>query len=253
MIGPGRPGASTTPRSSSQPPRTPPSRRRPNTSRSAWCACRLARTSGPTWRQPAGRSAGNTIALVGSAPSFPHGTIDPIEELSELARQRRHRLPHRRLPGRICPALGQAAGLPGAALRFLPARGDLHLGRHAQVRLRRQGHFGDPVPAQGAARITSTYTANDWPGGLYCSPTFAGSRPGALSAACWAAMVSMGESGYLEAARRILETAAWLRQEIAPHPGAAPAGRFALRAGLRLAGRWISTACWKRWGRGIGT
>ena len=27
----------------------------------------------------------NTIAIIGSAPSFPHGTIDPIEELSNIA------------------------------------------------------------------------------------------------------------------------------------------------------------------------
>ena len=39
------------------------------------------------------------------------------------------------------------------------------------------------------------YTTADWSGGLYFSPTFAGSRPGALSAACWAAMLSIGESG----------------------------------------------------------
>ncbi len=30
----------------------------------------------------------NTVVIVGSAPSFPHGVIDPIEELSELARAR---------------------------------------------------------------------------------------------------------------------------------------------------------------------
>jgi len=29
----------------------------------------------------------NTIVIVGSAPSFPHGVLDPIEELSEIARQ----------------------------------------------------------------------------------------------------------------------------------------------------------------------
>jgi len=62
------------------------------------------------------------------------------------------------------------------------------------------------------------YTAADWPGGLYFSPTFAGSRPGALSATCWAAMVSMGEKGYLEAARRILETTAWIKQEMKQIP-----------------------------------
>ena len=32
--------------------------------------------------------------------------------------------------------------------------------------------------------------------------------PGGLSAACWAAMVSMGEEGYLDATRRILDTTA---------------------------------------------
>jgi hypothetical protein len=34
------------------------------------------------------------------------------------------------------------------------------------------------------------FTATEWPGGLYFSPTLAGSRPGALSAVCWAAMVA---------------------------------------------------------------
>jgi glutamate/tyrosine decarboxylase-like PLP-dependent enzyme len=62
------------------------------------------------------------------------------------------------------------------------------------------------------------YTTTDWPGGLYFSPTFAGSRAGGLSAACWAAMVSIGEQGYLDAARRILETAKLIKQGIAEIP-----------------------------------
>jgi len=63
------------------------------------------------------------------------------------------------------------------------------------------------------------YAVTDWPGGLYLSPTFAGSRPGALSATCWAAMVSVGESGYTEAARRILATGARIRDGVAAIPG----------------------------------
>ena len=58
------------------------------------------------------------------------------------------------------------------------------------------------------------FTATDWPGGLYLSPTFSGSRPGALSAACWAAMMSMGENGYLNAAGKILKTAEHIRKGI---------------------------------------
>ncbi|HYY79456.1 MAG TPA: aspartate aminotransferase family protein, partial [Actinomycetes bacterium] len=62
------------------------------------------------------------------------------------------------------------------------------------------------------------FTASDWPGGLYLSPTLAGSRPGALSAACWAAMVATGEDGYLEATRRILETGRLIRRGIEAIP-----------------------------------
>ena len=62
------------------------------------------------------------------------------------------------------------------------------------------------------------FTTTEWPGGLYCSPSFAGSRPGALSAACWAAMVSIGEQGYMDATRRILEAAAKIKKGIAEIP-----------------------------------
>jgi glutamate/tyrosine decarboxylase-like PLP-dependent enzyme len=63
------------------------------------------------------------------------------------------------------------------------------------------------------------FVATDWPGGLYYSPTLAGSRPGALLASAWAALVSMGESGYLAATAAILEAAAKIRSGIAEIPG----------------------------------
>ncbi len=44
-------------------------------------------------------------------------------------------------------------------------------------------------------RHSQYFTVTDWPGGMYMSPTIAGSRPGALSAACWAALVTTGERG----------------------------------------------------------
>ena len=45
-----------------------------------------------------------------------------------------------------------------------------------------------------------------WSGGIYASPTIAGSRPGALIAACWSSLVRMGRNGYKEAVRQIIET-----------------------------------------------
>jgi glutamate/tyrosine decarboxylase-like PLP-dependent enzyme len=51
------------------------------------------------------------------------------------------------------------------------------------------------------------FSIPDWPGGLYASPTAAGSRSGGLTAATWAALVYLGEEGYLNAARSIMGVA----------------------------------------------
>ena len=68
----------------------------------------------------------------------------------------RHRLPHRRLPRRLPAAVGRAPRLPGAAVRLPPAGRDVDVGRHAQVRLRGQGHVGRALPRRRAAPRTST-------------------------------------------------------------------------------------------------
>ena len=39
------------------------------------------------------------------------------------------------------------------------------------------------------------FVAPDWQGGIYACPTIPGSRPGAIIAATWAAMMHFGESG----------------------------------------------------------
>jgi len=62
------------------------------------------------------------------------------------------------------------------------------------------------------------YAQEDWPGGVYASPTAAGSRSAGLSAAMWAAMVCMGEEGYLQAARAIMDTADKIRAGVAGIP-----------------------------------
>lgn len=40
------------------------------------------------------------------------------------------------------------------------------------------------------------YIASDWTGGMYGSPTLAGSRPGALVVGCWATLINIGKQGY---------------------------------------------------------
>ncbi len=68
--------------------------------------------------------------------------------------------------------------------------------------LRRQQYFAYP----------------DWPGGLYLSPGFAGSRSGGILASTWAALLVTGQEGYLAAADAIMRTATTIRDGVAAIP-----------------------------------
>lgn len=155
----------------------------------------------------------NTIVIVGSAPSFPHGAIDPIEELSELARE--HRIGFHAdacLGGFVLPwAEKLGYNVPKFDFR-LPGVTSISADTH-KYGYAAKGTSVILYRGQGL-RHYQYYTASDWPGGLYFSPTFAGSRPGALSAACWAALTSIGAQGYMNAAKKILETADVIKKEI---------------------------------------
>ena len=156
---------------------------------------------------------GNTICIVGSAPNFPHGIVDPIKEMSEIARERG-----------ICFHVDACLGgfvLPWAERLGYPVpEFDFRLSGVTSISADTH-KFG--YAAKGTSVILyrtpelrryQYYTIADWPGGLYFSPTFAGSRPGALSAACWAALLSMGEDGYMESVKQILATAEVIKQGI---------------------------------------
>ncbi len=159
-----------------------------------------------------------TVAVVGSAVQFPHGVVDPIDELAAVAAQ--HGIGFHTdacLGGFVLP-FAEKLGYPVPRFDFrVPGVTSISCDTHK---------FG--YAAKGTSvllwrdeelRDHQFYVTSDWPGGLYYSPTLAGSRPGALSAQAWAAMVSIGEDGYLDATRRVLETAAKIRRGIGEIPG----------------------------------
>ncbi|MEO1863627.1 MAG: aminotransferase class V-fold PLP-dependent enzyme [Verrucomicrobiia bacterium] len=159
----------------------------------------------------------NTIALVGSAPCFPHGVIDPIEALSELARERGIGFhTDACLGGFVLPWAGQLGydvppfdfSLPGVTSISADTHKYGYAAKGTSVVLYRSREL----------RRYQYFTATEWPGGLYFSPTFAGSRAGGLSAACWASMVATGRQGYLDASKKILETAAQIKAGIEEMP-----------------------------------
>ncbi|MQM15165.1 hypothetical protein Taro_048105 [Colocasia esculenta] len=68
-------------------------------------------------------------------------------------------------------------------------------------------------------------TVTEWSGGLYVSPTVAGSRPGGLIAGAWAAMMSLGLEGYLEKTKEIMEVSKKIQKGIEEIPGLFVIGR----------------------------
>lgn len=158
-----------------------------------------------------------TVALVGSAGSYPYGLIDPIEELAALAIE--HDLGLHVdgcLGGFLLPWIERlGVKLPGFDLR-VPGVTSMSADTHK---------FGYALKGtsvllyrDATLRRYQYFTFPDWPGGLYISPGMSGSRSGGLIAATWAAMLTTGEDGYLDAARAIHETALQVRAAVEAQP-----------------------------------
>lgn len=149
----------------------------------------------------------DTVAMVGSAVNYPQGVIDPIEDLASIAAERGIGFHTDSCLGGFVLPWAERLGyrvppfdfrVPGVTSMSCDTHKFGYAAKGTSVVLYRDREL----------RAHQYYRTAEWPGGLYFSPTFAGSRPGALSAQAWAALVSIGEEGYLDASRRILETGA---------------------------------------------
>ncbi|XP_068582295.1 sphingosine-1-phosphate lyase 1 isoform X1 [Cebidichthys violaceus] len=155
----------------------------------------------------------NTAMLVCSTPQFPHGIVDPVEEVAKLAVRYN-------LPLHVDACLGgflivfmAKAGYPLAPYDFrvkgvTSISADTHKYGYAPK--------GSSVIlySDKKYRHYQYFVAPDWQGGIYASPSVAGSRPGGIIAACWATMMHMGEDGYIDATKKIISTARKIQKEI---------------------------------------
>lgn len=155
----------------------------------------------------------NTCMIVGSAPQFPHGTIDPIEELSNLALKYEIPLHVDACLGGFLIVFMQDAGFKLPAFDFrLPGVTSISCDTHkygytpkgSSVIMYRNAEF----------RRHQYFAAVEWPGGIYVSPTFAGSRAGSLIAMTWATLMSIGHQGYVDATKKVIETTKYITEEI---------------------------------------
>ena len=164
-----------------------------------------------------------TLMLVGSAPCFPYGLIDPIEALAELSSARGLWLhvdacvggyfaPFARMNGVALPAFDFS--VPG--VNTISA--DLHKYGYAAKGASTLFHRNE------AQRAFQVFEFDDWPAGGMTTPTAAGTRPGGAVASAWAVMHYLGVEGYRAKTRAVTDTRERMLREISQIEGLAPVG-----------------------------
>ena len=159
----------------------------------------------------------NTILLVGSAPNFPHGIMDDIPALSRLALRRK-------IPLHVDCCLGSFLVPFLARAGFKTEPFDFTVKGVTSISCDTHKYGFAPkgnstvLYRTAALRSYQYFISPDWSGGVYASPSIAGSRPGALIAGCWASLMTQGEDGYINACHKIVGTARTIESAIKEHP-----------------------------------
>lgn len=144
----------------------------------------------------------HTMLIVGSAPCYPHGVIDPVDALSAIALERGIWLHVDACVGGWILPFYKMNGAPIRTFDFsLPGVRSISADLHK---------FGFcPKPASTvffrdqADQERSAFVADQWPAGVFRTTTLAGTRPAGAVAAAWAVLNHLGTEGYRKAAARM--------------------------------------------------
>jgi len=146
---------------------------------------------------------GNTVAIVGSACQFAHGTVDPIEDMAKLALKRGIGLHVDCCLGGFLVPFMEKAGfqLPPCDFRVKGVTSiscDPHKYGFAPK--------GSSVVMFSNRKLRHHMYCylTEWTGGIYATATMTGSRAGGPVAATWASMCKFGENGYIETTKQIV-------------------------------------------------
>jgi glutamate/tyrosine decarboxylase-like PLP-dependent enzyme len=158
------------------------------------------------------------VLLVGSAPQYPHGVVDPIRDLAQIARERGMLMHVDACVGGLMLPFVRRLGYPVPDFDLsvpgvTSVSADLHkygyAAKGASVLLYKDN----------ALRRHQLFAAMDWPGGIYASPAIAGTRPGGAIAAAWAVLNYLGQDGYLRITETVMQTAKKIQAAVRALPG----------------------------------
>ena len=152
----------------------------------------------------------NTVLIVGSAPQYPQGVVDPIVDLAAIARERN-------INCHVDACMG------GVTLTFLDRLGeniplwDFRVDgvTSISVDLHKYGYTskGASVIMHRNRQLRSyqTFVTDNWLGGFYGSSGVLGTKSGGPMASAWAVMNYLGDEGYL----RLTESARATTRQLA--------------------------------------
>ncbi|XP_026476712.1 sphingosine-1-phosphate lyase-like isoform X1 [Ctenocephalides felis] len=156
---------------------------------------------------------GNTCMLVASAPNFPYGTMDDVQGVAELGLKYN-------IPVHVDACLG------GFVIAFMRKAGfelppfDFEVEGVTSISADTHKYGFAPKGSSVILYSDKKYrdhqfvVTTDWPGGVYGSPTVNGSRTGGIIAACWSTLLRFGETGYIDATKKIIDTTKYVEKEI---------------------------------------
>jgi len=161
----------------------------------------------------------NTIMVLASAPSFPHGIIDPIPEIAEIAKSWGIGM-HVDccLGGFLLPFMAEAG-------HKLPMQFDFRVNGVTSISCDTHKYGFSPKGSSVVLyknqdlRRYQYHVQPDWPGGIYASPSISGSRAGSVIAGTWSTMIYYGRNGYVESTKAIIETRQKIETEMRKIPG----------------------------------
>ena len=143
----------------------------------------------------------NTIILGGTAVTYPHGMVDPIEEIGALAEKKNLWLHvDACLGGLMLPFLKRLGyeippydfSVPGVTSISADIHKYAYTPKGVSTVMYRNRDF----------RKFQIFAYADWSGGVYATPCLAGARPGGTMAAAWAVMHYLGEQGFMALAQK---------------------------------------------------
>ena len=176
------------------------------------------RTMAVNVKEMAHHISSNTVVLVGSAPQFPHGAVDPIREIAQLGHKHGIGVHVDCCLGGFLVPFMDAAGFPIAPVDFrLKGVTSISADTH-KYGFSPKGSSVILYSSQELRR-RQFFVTTDWQGGVYATPNISGSRVGAVIAATWAVMLFMGQDGYVESTRKIISTTRWIVAELRKIPG----------------------------------